>query len=392
MLCSRTALDQEDIAALEGIDRSDLDWERTLDLALYHRVFPLLHWNLKRHFPGLVPDTFGERLAAAFQANQQQIMGLTAELVRVAARLEDANVPSVVLKGPVLGAMAYGNFGLRPAGDLDLLVKPEHVSPAIETLRKCGYRLCAPKSNEELNVRQEQFVDRFHYHHLLIHEEYGYSIELHFRLFATKMLGFGPGAVEAIDRRSEHTIAGRKVGVLNETDNLIYLCVHGGKHAWARLEWIASAAELLGRVEDSNEVTLWDGAKARGAETALLLGVALAGKLFDLRALPELRKRASESPLVAKLAKRVITCLDDLKGAESFRASERHFQWRLCDGFRMRARWILFEYFLPHGAEFRRAQSGSRFPVLVSFWWVYRGLVRRFAKWVRDRFRKKNPD
>ncbi|RMG17030.1 MAG: hypothetical protein D6731_04875, partial [Planctomycetota bacterium] len=55
------------------------------------------------------------------------------------AALDRAGVAALVLKGPVLAARLYGG-GLRPYGDLDLLVRPADALAALDALRALGYR------------------------------------------------------------------------------------------------------------------------------------------------------------------------------------------------------------------------------------------------------------
>ncbi len=58
--------------------------------------------------------------------------------------LAGAGIPVLVLKGAALAHLVYPEPGLRPMGDLDLLVPPDVLAPALETLRGLGYRDLPP--------------------------------------------------------------------------------------------------------------------------------------------------------------------------------------------------------------------------------------------------------
>src|SRR5262249_39919933 len=78
----------------------------------------------------------------------------------------------------------------------------------------------------------------------------------------------------------------REAPALSVEDELVFVCVHGAKHLWERLLWIADVAALI-----SGQPSLdWDraGATAKelGAERMLVLGLQLAVSLLDSR-LPE---------------------------------------------------------------------------------------------------------
>ncbi|HNR39427.1 MAG TPA: nucleotidyltransferase family protein [Acidobacteriota bacterium] len=58
--------------------------------------------------------------------------------------LAGAGIPVLMLKGAALAHLVYPEPGLRPMGDLDLLVPPDVLAPALETLRGLGYRDLPP--------------------------------------------------------------------------------------------------------------------------------------------------------------------------------------------------------------------------------------------------------
>ena len=64
---------------------------------------------------------------------------LAADLSVALAALRDADVRALAFKGVALSAQAYGDFSLRGAGDLDVLVAPEDLERAHGVLRSAGW-------------------------------------------------------------------------------------------------------------------------------------------------------------------------------------------------------------------------------------------------------------
>jgi hypothetical protein len=81
---------------------------------------------------------------AYFQAagNQQRVQ---AELGRIAEWFAAENIALLVLKGGAFIFDLYAEPGIRPAGDLDLLVPPERLEDATRILQAQGYTLVSAK-------------------------------------------------------------------------------------------------------------------------------------------------------------------------------------------------------------------------------------------------------
>lgn len=118
-----SACDQDDLRAL--LER--------------HRLFPLLGGRLAE----LAPEALGPSFAAAAAASADRFRHGNMILETLARRLTDdlarAGIPGMPLKGPALARSIYGDLGLRPSSDIDLLVSAEHLHVAVAVLREIGY-------------------------------------------------------------------------------------------------------------------------------------------------------------------------------------------------------------------------------------------------------------
>jgi hypothetical protein len=103
-------------------------------------------------------------------------------------------------------------------------------------------------------------------------------------------------------------IDGRAVPTLSIEDELVLICIHGAKHFWERLMWIADVAALI-----SKNPLDWDKATSVahevGAEKILRLGLRLAmdvaGATVPDQLAAQVRADSSTTRLTAQIVKRL---------------------------------------------------------------------------------------
>jgi len=124
--------------------RRQFDWPLFADQAAQHRVAPLISRQLRRlqevdqalRIDRSVASTLH---ALEFYHAYRNTITL-AELDAVLDAADEASLPVLPRKGGHLAKVAYREPGLRPMGDLDLLVAPDHVDPFIAVLERLGYK------------------------------------------------------------------------------------------------------------------------------------------------------------------------------------------------------------------------------------------------------------
>ena len=116
------------------------DWRALVPFARSQGVAPLLHYYTKRRDWGdQLPVEVREALEREYYASAAYNQLLFSELRRILEALGEAGIPVIVLKGAAVAHTLYPDPALRPMNDIDLLVKPEHLFPAIKTLKQIGY-------------------------------------------------------------------------------------------------------------------------------------------------------------------------------------------------------------------------------------------------------------
>lgn len=212
-------LEPEPAGPLHGIDPT-----RLIELANHHNLVP------HAAAAGLpVPGDWSQRWTRAS-------LLLASEAARLIAALETASIRVMPLKGPVLAHMLHGDPGGRQYADLDLMVEPGRENNAAAALRAAGYESKWPPRTAARQARFNWYEEL-----PLRHGRNGIDVDLHWsftpRHYLARMDG---GAVWARAERTE--FLGRAVEVPAPEDYLEYLCLHGARHEWSRLGWLADLA------------------------------------------------------------------------------------------------------------------------------------------------------
>lgn len=130
---------------------SRAEWLSWVAIAEREGVAPLLYWQFKQQgWPSNTPDEARTRLTRAFYATSAQNMLLLAELDRVISALNRDDIAVVAVKGAALVYQLYPNIGLRPMGDIDLLVPKLDIDRAARALENMEYERTVVQS-ERLN-------------------------------------------------------------------------------------------------------------------------------------------------------------------------------------------------------------------------------------------------
>ena len=154
--------------AVDWAGFSPLDWARLAGMAEVEGVGPLLYWHIRQkeqmidrteierelvdRWPAAIPAPVIERLSGLYYNTAAANALLFDELGRIMRGLNAAGIQPVILKGAALAFSHYPDPGLRPMGDLDLLVYPADLENAVEIVESLGYREAATQ-NKALNRR-----------------------------------------------------------------------------------------------------------------------------------------------------------------------------------------------------------------------------------------------
>ena len=275
LLCTRTVVDGVDgdtSKRILALAKSAPDWGALLNAAAEHHLMPLFCRNLEANAGEAVPPSWRQRFGEEFLRNSCRNLALTAELFRVLEALESQGVCATPYKGPVLAAQAYGDAALRQFSDLDIIVPQRQIVAAHSALLGLGFR--ALISDLEISDTFREIPGQYAYR-----KEPETLVELHteFTLrYFPRRLDLG----ELRERRERVRVAGRQVLTFSLEDTLLLLSVHGSKHLWERLGWIADIAALTRAWRPLDWAAVLERAERWGIQRMVLLGAGLAARLF----------------------------------------------------------------------------------------------------------------
>ena len=280
-LAARVAPDEAAQARLRAILGGDVDWDHLWRLGHVHEVLPLLVTTITA-LGGSIhpPEAWSSDAQRRRSATLLQNRSLLGELLATLDAMSAAGVEAIPVKGLVLTEMLYGNLALRPAGDIDVLVRADDLPAAREALRGRGYEQEAVPAYEE---RHHPFHDAPYYRPGPFRHT---ALELHHGLSAPRQ--FKMDAASLWERSVTTELFGRTLRVLGPEDTLLHLAVHRAR-APLRLRWLVDIAELMRRSGPELDIAFLLGqARAIGARTTLSMTLELSERLLGAPVPPAL--------------------------------------------------------------------------------------------------------
>ena len=254
-----------------------LDWDYLISTAFSHGLLPLLQKNLTSAAADLVPAQVLSRLKRESVANSQSVLHLIGKQLAAYRLLRDRGMRVAIFKGAVLAQMAYGQVGLRQAGDIDMLIDRAHFAEARQLLESQGYAMAPQLTDAQLSSHLS-----FHCEIPFMRDDWFTIVDLHWGL-APRSFVFGLAADDVMSRLREVSLSGTMVATFCDEDMVLYQSMHGAKHLWRRLEWITSLAELIRASPAINWSVVLQRAEDAHATRMLGLGLRLVETFSDVQ-------------------------------------------------------------------------------------------------------------
>jgi hypothetical protein len=287
--CASPSYDRQRLAS----SLRSADWARFLILVEEHGVVGLVAAHLRDLQWESVPPEIKQTLVDRQRAQIFFSLRMTAELFRILDRFASVGISALVVKGPTLAMRAYGDPAMRSYGDLDLLVRQRDIRLATELMSGAGYEPAVSLSAIDAGKIPGQYLFS-HSHSTLL-------VELHNDL----TLRYFPRRLPLEDffaRQIRVPLDGREAPALAAEDELVLICIHGAKHFWERLMWIADVAALVTRQTAIDWKRVADSARAVGAERMLHTGLRLASDLLNMQLPGEVLPTVQADGVAARLA------------------------------------------------------------------------------------------
>ncbi len=259
--------DEEPGAALTPFLDRPIDWTYLLALANRHGVAPLLRQVLSASPAGWAPEEVMAELQRSHFLTAARAMMLIEEQRKVLALLAEHEIPVIPYKGVFLAEQLYGDASLRPTEDIDLIVHPEDVMRAKDLLvERRGY---APDFKFHSAQQEQLYIEQLH-HYGLAQAQSRIRVEIHWEL-AQKGYGFAvdwPGIWQRAEPIVWHDVPVRQ---LASEDLFVLLAIHGGKHQWQALRWLADEVALVRQTPNLDWALIDERARSWRCERAVQL-------------------------------------------------------------------------------------------------------------------------
>ncbi|HEV2197113.1 MAG TPA: nucleotidyltransferase family protein [Candidatus Acidoferrum sp.] len=270
-----------------------VDWRRLLLLAEEHGVIGQLAACLNNDGAAIAPLEIKQSLRERRRKQNLLTLRLTGELFRLLEGFGKQRISTLVIKGPVLAHQAYADPSMRTYGDLDLLVRQRDIRHATELMLASGYEAGVSLAAIDAGKIPGQY--------LFSKPDSKLLVELHNDL----TLRYFPRPLPLED------LFARQIRVRLDThdvpapcveDELVLICVHGAKHFWETLSWIADVAGLVARQTSIDLERAASTARAVQSEHLLHTGLRLAVDVLHAELPQAVSSRVRGDAVAAKLA------------------------------------------------------------------------------------------
>ena len=317
--CAKPQLDRQRMA--ERL-RAPLKWASLIALAEDHSVLGLTAARLANYDENAVSLEIRESLRAWRRAYTLFTMNLTAEMFRLFDGFAASGVEALVIKGPVLSARCYGDPGLRQYGDLDLIVRDKDIQRSTELMISLGYEPSVPLTAIRARKIPGEYVFRQSSTKLLVE----FHTELTFRYHPRQL-----PLEDLFKRQARVNIDSHKVPALSPEDELILICIHGAKHFWEQLSYIADVAAFVSRQELDWERVMAAAAEV-GGERMLYVGLRLAADVLNAPLSENVGAVVRSDRAVGRLARQIMRWLPEAGSAPPGIFERAMFRMRMRGG------------------------------------------------------------
>lgn len=360
--CSQLALSQRLRQRVNELFGTGLNWKYIVQASHQHSVLPLVYHTLQKLNINTAACPALLELKKHTQAIVVRNLQMTALLIKLLTLFKKQKITAIPFKGPVLAEYVYGNLGLRRFGDLDILVAPQDIANAIQLLKSHNFKpniILSPGQLAAYVKTEDDLVFQC--------QTSGIVVELHWELTG-RYLPY-PMDVNFLEPRLKLLpFLNQKIVHLSPEDLLLYLCVHGTRHMWERLEWVCGVAELIRNKPELQWKNVLSLARDLKCYRILQHGLFLTHTIFNVELPPYILEELSADPLSAELNKKIEKQLFPLFTPNQNMAAGNRFdslQFQVQDSLGNKIRYGLKQLTEAREADWRW------FPLPVHLTWLY---------------------
>ncbi|HYW29476.1 MAG TPA: nucleotidyltransferase family protein [Gaiellales bacterium] len=170
-------------------------------------------------------------LGTVYHLNLTHHMKVIGELTAMSAALDEARIPFMVVKGPVLAEVVYPRNDLRAYGDLDLVIPRASFGDAITVLLESGCDMV----DRNWRVIRREMRGQLH-----MTARFGTSVDVHWHLLNRSAVrrSFDVDMDALFARARSVSLDGPTVLTLDSPDTLLQLALHAALSGGSKLAWL----------------------------------------------------------------------------------------------------------------------------------------------------------
>jgi hypothetical protein len=234
LLLSRVSPGLRTLERAQSIIDNGVDWDSLFALSGKHGVFNLVYKNLEK-LKNVPADLIGKLRHAYHNTVRRNILNIS-EHDRIIEGLERRGIDAISLKGPMASEEIFGDIGLYPSGDIDILVRVQDIDRMKDFLESDGYRL----EDKGFDYYRDFFIREL-YHVSL--SKGRYVIEPHWNLFFRY---FTSPPNFWWEESMMVAAAGKSYRFLSPEKNILYNSFRLFSKAFSHLRFLVMVAELIG--------------------------------------------------------------------------------------------------------------------------------------------------
>ena len=229
LLLSVLTPSEENTEKVRKILENTVDFEKLISIAADNGVASLVYKNLSNHKN--VPDPYRDRLRKYYLQTAKSNILNDNETLRLIRLLKEVHIATIPLKGAIASEVVFGNVGLYPSSDIDILVKPSDLEEVKKILTANGY---------EYQEQNERDLLAAHYHLIFSNERH--HVEVHWNLVKRYIKITPDFWWEDV---SEIEYQGVKVTMLSPERYILYTIFRLFDHGFRPLKYFLLIAALL---------------------------------------------------------------------------------------------------------------------------------------------------
>jgi hypothetical protein len=243
LLLSQVQPDNAALHRAQSLITPPLIWDNFITLASHHGTAPIVFKNLLKLKK--IPQEIITRFKNIYNHSLRSNILMVNELDRIINNLSKNYIDVISLKGATASETIFGDIGLYPSGDLDILIRIEDIDRTRKVLESMDYIL-----NDKGFDEYREFFLRELYHINLSNGSF--TIEPHWNLF---LRYFTAPPEFWWDESMVVPSGGKQYRFLSPEKNILYTAFRLFSKGFTRLRFLVMVAEV---VRYYHETTNWE--------------------------------------------------------------------------------------------------------------------------------------